>query len=126
MSEQLIAWIRFGRRAQIGQQEFTQCIRRIRRPELDSHTYRMECMKHIPMQIQSIYCFLLGSPVPYSVSPHTDKNRTNGPIITKIFANETIHWTRLGCYFPNREFNDYTLKTFKWNYTMCKGRRRRR
>ena len=48
MSEQLTAWI--GRvaalndldleeRAQIGQQEFTQCIRKSR-PELDSHTYR--------------------------------------------------------------------------------------
>ncbi len=24
-----------------------------------------------------------------------------------------------GCFPNQKEFNDYTLKTFKWNYTMC-------
>jgi hypothetical protein len=74
MSEQLTAWIR--RAAALNDLDleeelklvnknslnaFARAIGRIRRPELDSHNTEMERMKHIPMQIQSIYCFLLES-----------------------------------------------------------------
>jgi hypothetical protein len=70
MSEQLTAWIR--RVAALNDSDleedlklvnknslnaFARAIGRIRRPELTE----MERMKHIPMQIQSIYCFLLAS-----------------------------------------------------------------
>jgi hypothetical protein len=74
MSEQLTAWIRSA--AALNDSDlkkelklvnknslnaFARGIGRIRRPELDFIHTQMERMKHIPMQIQSIYCFLLES-----------------------------------------------------------------
>ena len=83
------------------------------------------------------------SPVPYSVSPHMDvntrikvltrritiykselpdKNRTNGPLPKYLQTRQFIGQDLValeGCFPNQREFNDYTLKTFKWNCTMC-------
>jgi len=83
------------------------------------------------------------SPVPYGVSPHMDvsarikvltrritiykselpdKNRTNGPLPKYLQTRQFIgqdSFALEGCFPNQKEFNDYTLKAFKWNHTMC-------
>jgi hypothetical protein len=51
-----------------------------------------------------------------------DKNRTSGPLPKYLQTRQFIGQDLValeGCFPNQREFNDYTLKTFKWNYTMC-------
>jgi hypothetical protein len=51
-----------------------------------------------------------------------DKNRTSGPLPKYLQTRQFIGQDLValeGCFPNQKEFNDYTLKTFKWNYTMC-------
>ena len=169
MPEQLTAWIR--RVAALNDSDleeelklvnknslnaFARAIGRIRRPELDSHTYRNGTYGAYPHADTINLLLSIGestlsainsetpvSPVPYRVSPHMDvnarikvltrcitiykselpdKNRTNGPLPKYLQTRQFIGQDLValeGCFPNQKEFNDYTLNAFKWNYTMC-------